>query len=83
MLVLSRRVGEALLIDGRIKIVVLAADRKGARLGVEAPADTVVLRSELVAEVAGENLKAATTQPGEWLNKIGLSSKQDRHGPGA
>ncbi len=47
MLVLSRRRGQAISIDGGIRIVVLHADRRGVRLGIEAPASTRIQREEL------------------------------------
>jgi len=48
MLVLNRRMGEALIIDGGIRVVLLSRDRRGARLGIVAPAETGVVREELV-----------------------------------
>ena len=60
MLVLSRRVGESIVIDGGIRLVVLSSDRRGVRLGIEAPAETSIVRGEIVAEVALENRRAAT-----------------------
>jgi carbon storage regulator CsrA len=47
MLVLNRKMGEAVVIAGEIRIVVLESGRRGARLGIEAPAETVVVREEL------------------------------------
>lgn len=61
MLVLSRKVGEAIIIDHDVRVVVLSVDRRGVRLGFEAPGDRQVLREELVLEVASENLRAAAT----------------------
>ena len=48
MLVLSRRKGEALVIDGRVKITVLQVRGKRVRLGIEAPRDVLVTREELL-----------------------------------
>jgi carbon storage regulator len=47
MLVLSRKPGEALLIDGVTVIRVLEVRGGQIRLGIEAPADVAVLRAEL------------------------------------
>jgi carbon storage regulator CsrA len=47
MLVLSRKIGETVLIDGRVKVTVLGLRGKQIRLGIEAPADVRVLRGEL------------------------------------
>jgi len=47
MLILNRRAGEALLIDGGIRVVVLSCDRHGVRIGIEAPAAINIQREEL------------------------------------
>ena len=47
MLVLSRKVGESIKIDGDIKIYILNSDGKQVRIGIEAPMDTKILRTEL------------------------------------
>jgi carbon storage regulator CsrA len=49
VLILNRRMGEAVVMDGGIRVVILSCDRRGVRLGIEAPAETVVLREELSA----------------------------------
>ena len=46
MLVLSRKVGEKILIDGGIELVVLAIEGKRIRLGIQAPQDCRISRSE-------------------------------------
>ena len=58
MLILSRKEGDAIYIDGGVKIVVLSADRRGVRLGIEAPPDIRILRGEIVAQVVDENQRA-------------------------
>jgi len=50
MLVLSRRPGDAILIDGGIRIVVLACDHRGVRIGIEAPASIGIVREEIVTD---------------------------------
>jgi carbon storage regulator len=59
VLILGRRVGESIVIDGGITIVVLACDRGGVRLGVRAPAEVTILRGEIVDQVTAENRRAA------------------------
>jgi carbon storage regulator len=44
MLILSRRPGDAILIDGGIRLVVIACDKRGVRLGIEAPTDVSIVR---------------------------------------
>lgn len=47
MLVLSRKVNEEIVIDGRIRVQVLQVKGKTIRLGISAPDDVKVLRGEL------------------------------------
>jgi carbon storage regulator len=48
MLVLTRREGEELIIGDNIRIVILRVDGSYARVGIEAPQEVEVLRSELL-----------------------------------
>jgi carbon storage regulator len=71
MLVLNRKVGEAIVIDGGIRMVVLSVDKRGVRLGFEAPAATGILREELVVEVAQANRRAAAAGAAPaWLDQL-------------
>ena len=47
MLVLSRSSGESLFIGDNIKITVLRVNGRKVKIGIEAPKDVIVLRSEL------------------------------------
>jgi carbon storage regulator len=58
MLILSRRAGDAIVIDGGIRIVVLASDRRGVRLGIEAPPHVSIVREEIVTQIADQNRRA-------------------------
>lgn len=58
MLILSRRAGDAIVIEGGIRIVVLASDRRGVRLGIEAPPHVSIVREEIVTQIADENRRA-------------------------
>src|SRR5262249_4863486 len=49
MLVLTRKVGERLVIGGGITVQVLGVNGRRIRLGVEAPAEVAVRRDELPA----------------------------------
>jgi carbon storage regulator len=62
MLILTRRAGEAILMDGGVRIVVLGIDSSGVRLGIEAPASIGILREEVVQRIAEENLRAGATE---------------------
>ncbi|MDH5590329.1 MAG: carbon storage regulator CsrA [Gemmatimonadota bacterium] len=71
MLILSRKTGEAILIDGGIRIVVLASDNGGVRLGIEAPTSVGIVREEIVHRIAEENVRAgATSDDRQWLESL-------------
>lgn len=73
MLILNRRQGEAILLDGGIRIVVLSSDRRGARIGIEAPSTVNIQREELVSRVAEENRRANARSTGtNWLEQLPL-----------
>ena len=73
MLILGRKPGDSILIGDGIRIVVLACDRKGVRLGIEAPSDVTILRAEIVSDVTAENQRASAAGAvgKEWLRVIG------------
>jgi len=47
MLVLSRKVGERILIGEHVTVTVVRISGGGVRIGIEAPADMAVIREEL------------------------------------
>jgi carbon storage regulator len=55
MLVLSRKPGEKIVIDGQVRLTVLEVHGGQVRLGVEAPEAVRVLRDELVKAPASES----------------------------
>ena len=74
MLILTRQAGESILIGDGVKVVVLGVDRRGVRIGIEAPSDVRILRSEIVREVEQENVRAADT-PEAWRALVPVSPK--------
>ncbi len=54
MLVLTRKLGERILIDGGIEITVVEIDRNKVRIGIEAPKDIVILREGVAKRAAIE-----------------------------
>ena len=53
MLILTRRVGEALMIGDQTKIVVLGVKGIQIRLGINAPKDVMVHREEIYEKIQG------------------------------
>lgn len=75
MLILGRKAGDSILIEGGIRIVVVSCDRGGVRLGIEAPAQTKILRGEIAQQVESENKRAAAgADASAWLAQLGLTS---------
>ena len=59
MLVLTRRVGEKIVIGNEVVIEVLSVSGEDVRLGVTAPRDTSVHRHEVFEEIQAANRAAA------------------------
>lgn len=57
MLVLSRKVGERLLIGDQIAITVVRIQGGGVRIGVEAPPHLAVVREELRVKLEAQRLE--------------------------
>jgi carbon storage regulator len=51
MLVLTRKLGEQIEIDGRIEVTVLSVQGHRVRLGIQAPSDVLIRRREMVFEL--------------------------------
>lgn len=75
MLVLGRKEGESILIEGGIRIVVVACDKGGVRLGIEAPAELRILRGEIAQSVATENQRATVPADSSWLASLGAAPR--------
>ncbi|WP_182112611.1 carbon storage regulator CsrA [Actinotalea sp. JY-7876] len=59
MLVLSRRVGERLVIGDNIVITIIDVRSDGVRIGIDAPRDVRVNRAEVLEAVTRANVEAA------------------------
>lgn len=53
MLILTRRVGETIRIDGNIEVTVLSIEEQQVRLGVKAPLSIDIHRQELYQRIHG------------------------------
>ena len=72
MLILSRKLNESIVIDGRIIVKVVRVDGDVVKLGIAAPADVPVHREEVYEEIRKSN-REALTQRTDQVPK--LSSK--------
>lgn len=59
MLVLSRKINQSIMIGDNVRIVVVAVDRDQVKLGIEAPREVPVHRSEIYEEIQRSNRAAA------------------------
>lgn len=48
MLILTRKLGEAVVIDGNIRVVVVEIEKGKIRLGIEAPREVLIYRQEIL-----------------------------------
>jgi len=62
MLVLRRKVGESIILDGVISVSVLAVEGERVKIGITAPAEITIVREELLrnaADLSKQNEPAA------------------------
>jgi carbon storage regulator len=64
MLILSRKLNESIVIDGRIIVKVMRVDGEVVKLGIAAPADVPVHRQEVYDEIRRSNHEAVTQRTG-------------------
>lgn len=60
MLVLSRRIGESVVVGDNIAITILEVRGDIVRVGIDAPRDVKVHRAELLAELETANKESAS-----------------------
>jgi carbon storage regulator len=64
MLILSRKSGESIVIDGRIRIKIVRVEGEAVKVGIEAPVDLPVHRQEVYEEIQRSNQQALTRPEG-------------------
>ncbi len=61
MLVVSRKVGERILIGDKITVIVVKVGSSGVRIGIEAPKEMAVVREELAEQLRRADMLAIET----------------------
>jgi len=76
MLILTRKLGEAVNIGGEIKVVVLEIKGNSVRIGIEAPRQVAVHRSEVFEMIQEQNRQAAATSERSLADILGQMQKE-------
>lgn len=55
MLILTRKLGESIIIEGNIKITVVDINKRQIKLGIDAPKNVTINREEIAMKIKEEN----------------------------
>jgi carbon storage regulator len=80
MLILSRKPGESIIIDGRITVKVIRLEGDMVKIGIEAPKEVPVHRQEVYDEIQLSN-REALTENGMKLPKFSPGVKAAKPAP--
>jgi carbon storage regulator len=81
MLVLTRHVGEKLVIGNEVIVEVVSVSGDGVRLGITAPRETSVHRYEIFVEIQNANRTASTFSAGSGSLKEFAAQLRERGEP--
>jgi carbon storage regulator len=70
MLILTRKIGECIIIGDDIKVHVVEIRGKQVRLGIEAPTHAPIYRQEVYQKILEENRSAARLNPADFDQMI-------------
>jgi len=74
MLILTRKKEESIIINGNIEIQIIAIEEGKVKIGINAPKDIEIFRSEVFEKIQSENKEAAHP-----ANKIKILSEMIRN----
>ncbi len=61
MLILTRRLGESIIIENNIKVTVIDINKQQIKLGIDAPKHITINREEVAKKVSDGNLLSPTS----------------------
>jgi carbon storage regulator len=76
MLVLTRKVGEEILIGENIRIKVIEASGTKVKLGIDAPADIRIFREEILEKIRNENRFASEWELTDYRRVLDMLRKR-------
>jgi len=78
MMVLRRRIGEAIRINDNIRVVIQDVRHEFVvRIGIDAPPDVPVYRQEIFEQIKKENQSASASSVLDWLRQGGYHDSDD------
>lgn len=75
MLILTRKLNEAIQIGDSIRLKILHISEGQVKLGIDAPQDVRIFRAEIYAEIQKQNQLAAAAKKSDVVKAAGLLSK--------
>jgi len=81
VLILTRKIGESIMVGDQVRVVVVEVKGRQVRLGVEAPGDTKIYRGEIFERIQEENRRASQV-PADALSKVSSLWSRIRSGGG-
>ena len=67
MLVLARKIGEKIILNDDIEVIVLDANQNTVRIGINAPKNVSVYREELYREIKNTNTDSCTASANSMM----------------
>ena len=87
MLILSRKINESIIIDGRIVVKVLRIEKDTVKIGIQAPAELPVHREEIHEAIqkskqgGGGHSGPGMPKPGQGLSQGAADHPEASHDP--
>jgi len=70
MLVLSRKLDESIVIGDDIRVKIISVEKGMVKIGIDAPNDVSIMRSELLEDVKESNIAASVDVDSQKITKL-------------